>query len=85
LHAIEALAQTLDIPFERRPIARTELVIADKLAICGTLAEVVPAKMVKGRPFFAQSHLLQELQARYFQAVRRILPHPDIKMTRITI
>jgi branched-chain amino acid aminotransferase len=84
LRAIEAIAHTLGIPFERRPIDRTELVIADELAICGTLAEVVPVKTIEARPLLAQSRYLRDLQARYFQAVRNTLPHPDIEMTKIT-
>ena len=85
LHAIEALARKLGIPFERRPIDRTELVIADELAICGTLAEVVQVKVIEGRPLPAKAPLLQALQASYFQAVRGIEPHPEIEMTRITV
>jgi branched-chain amino acid aminotransferase len=84
LHAIEALARTLGIPFERRPIDRTELVIADELAICGTLAEVVQVKMIEGRPLPAKAPLLQALQKSYFQAVRGIEPHPEIEMVNIT-
>jgi len=85
LHAIEALARKLGIPFERRPIDRTELVIADELAICGTLAEVVQVKVIEGRPLPAKAPLLQALQTSYFQAVRGIEPHPEIEMTRITV
>ncbi len=84
VQAIEALARTQGIPFERRPIDRTELVVADELAICGTLAEVVPVKMIEGRPLPASSPLLQELQTAYFRAVRGIAPHPDIDMTKVT-
>ena len=84
LHAIEALARQLGIPFEKRPIDRTELVIADELAICGTLAEVVPVKMIEGRPLPAKSPLLQALQKSYYRAVRGIEPHPEIEMTKVT-
>jgi len=84
LYAIEALARKLGIPFERRPIDRTELVIAYELAICGTLAEVVPVKMIEGRPLPAKAPLLQALQTSYFQAVRGIEPHPEIEMTNVT-
>lgn len=40
LDFVESLANTLKIPFFRRPIDRTELLIADELCICGTLAEL---------------------------------------------
>ncbi len=84
LQAIEALARTQGIPFERRPIDRTELVVADELAICGTLAEVVPVKTIEGRPLPADSPLLKALQTGYYQAVRGIAPHPEIVMTQVT-
>ena len=83
LQAVEALAQTQGIPFERRPIDRTELLVADELAICGTLAEVVPVKKIERRPLPADSPILKALQTRYFQAVRGIAPHPDIEMTGV--
>lgn len=79
LQAVEALAHTQGIPFERRPIDRTELLVAEELAICGTLAEVVPVKKIEGRPLPADSPILKALQTGYFQAVRGIAPHPDVK------
>ena len=83
LEAVEALAQTQGTPFERRPIERTELLVADELAICGTLAEVVPVKKIEGRLLPADSPICKALQTGYFQAVRGIAPHPDIEMTKI--
>ena len=41
LDIVEALAHSMKIPFIRRPIDRTELLVADEIAICGTLAELV--------------------------------------------
>ena len=84
LQAIEALAGSLGIPFERRPIDRTELVVADELAICGTLTEVVPVKMIEGRPLKRRTSILETLQARYFKAVRGISPHAGVELTVIT-
>ena len=84
VQAIEALARKKGIPFERRLIDRTELVVADELAICGTLAEVVPVKTIEGRPLPVNSPLLKELQTGYFQAVRGIAPHPEIDLTPVT-
>ena len=84
LQAVEALAQTQGMPFERRPIERTELLIADELAICGTLAEVVPVRKIEGHLLPADSAILKALQTGYFQAVRGIAPHPDIELTKIT-
>ncbi len=84
LQAVEALAHTQGIPFEMRPIDRTELLVADELAICGTLAEVVPVRKIGGHLLPADSAILKALQTGYFQAVRGIAPHPDIELTKIT-
>ena len=37
LDITEALAKSAGVPFERRPIDRTELYVADEIAFCGTL------------------------------------------------
>jgi branched-chain amino acid aminotransferase len=84
VQAIETLARSLEIAFERRPIDRTELVIADELAICGTLHEITLVKMIEGRPLDAKSPIFETLQTRYFDAVRGVSPHPAIELTRIT-
>jgi branched-chain amino acid aminotransferase len=80
---IEVLARSLGIEFVRRPIDRTELIIADELALCGTLAEVVPIRTIEGRSLPEPSPLLQRLQRRYFQAVRGVVPHPFVEITHL--
>ncbi len=82
LDAIEVLAQSMGYRFIRQPIDRTELLIADELALCGTLAEVVPIKSIEGLPVPNPTSLLLNLQARYFDAVRSIVPHPFVELTR---
>ena len=84
VNIIEELAKSLGIPFERRPIDRTELLVADGLAICGTLAEVVSAQTIEGRPLVGSSSLLQTLQQRYFAAVRGTEPHRFVELTKVT-
>jgi branched-chain amino acid aminotransferase len=80
---IETLAQSLGVDFARRPIDRTELLVADELALCGTLAEVVPVKSIEGRPLTGESSILRTLQQRYFQAVRGVDPHSFVELTEI--
>jgi branched-chain amino acid aminotransferase len=80
---IEALAGSMGIPFIRRPIDRTELLVADELAICGTLAEVIGVKSVEGLPVLQKSSILKLLQARYFEAVRGVQPHPFVELTPV--
>jgi branched-chain amino acid aminotransferase len=78
---IEALACSAGVPFSRRPIDRTELLVADELALCGTLAEVVGVKRIEGLPLPEKSKVLRDLQTRYFNAARGIETHPFVELT----
>ena len=72
---IEALALEMKIPFERRPIDRTELYIAEELALAGTLAAVVPIAQIDGYKLQSKDGLLGRLAGRYHQAVTGVEPH----------
>ena len=81
LDIVEALAKSMDIPFVRRPIDRTELLIADEIALCGTLAELILVTSIEGLPLNREAPLLRSLQERYFRAVRNIVPHPCVELS----
>jgi branched-chain amino acid aminotransferase len=81
LDIVEALAHSMKMPFIRRPIDRTELLIADEIAICGTLAELVLVESIDGLPLNPESQLLRSLQTRFFRAARNIEPHPFLELT----
>jgi branched-chain amino acid aminotransferase len=81
LTVMEALAESLEIKFVRRPIDRTELLVADEIALCGTLTELTPVKSIGGQALSDKSPLLTSLKNRYFEAVRGILPHPCVNMS----
>jgi len=83
LDLVEALAKSMGIPFVRRPIDRTELLIADEIALCGTLAELPLVKSIEGQRLPESAPLLNALQARYFQAVRGIDPHPAVELAML--
>jgi branched-chain amino acid aminotransferase len=70
LDFIEALAKSLKIPFVRRPIDHTELIIADELAICGTLAELVMITSIDGMTLNDKGPLLTSIRDRFFKVVR---------------
>jgi branched-chain amino acid aminotransferase len=78
---VEALAQSMGIRFDRRPIDRTELLVADELAICGTLAEVTLVKSIGGLEILKEASILGALQNRYFQTVRGTDPHPFVELS----
>jgi branched-chain amino acid aminotransferase len=84
LDIVEALAHSMKIPFVRRPIDRTELMVADEIAICGTLAELVLVETIEGLSLNPDSHLLRSLQTRFFKAARNIEPHPFVELTVVT-
>src|SRR5690606_8006739 len=71
----ECLAEELGMPVIRRPIDRSELYIADEIALVGTLAEITPVLSVDGHSCTGSSNLLGRLADRYFDAVKGICPH----------
>lgn len=83
LDIVEALAHSMNIPFIRRPIDRTELLVADEIALCGTLAELILVQSIEGQPLNPRCQLLRSLQTRFFQAVRNIEPHPMVNLTEV--
>ncbi|MBN2522554.1 MAG: aminotransferase class IV [Bacteroidales bacterium] len=80
---IENLAKSLGIPFVRRPIDRTEVLIADELAICGTLAELVPIASIDGLPMNANGPLLTSIRDRFFKVVRGQESDPFFETTLV--
>jgi branched-chain amino acid aminotransferase len=84
LDVIEALARSMDIPFVRRPIDRTELLVADEIALCGTLAEVAVVESIDGNDL-PNARLLTTLQQRFFAAVCGSAPHPIVEWTVVPV
>ena len=80
---IEALAESMGIEFTRRPIDRTELLAADEICLCGTLAGLTLVKSIEGLPLLEGSPTFRALQNRYLQAVRGIDPHPFVDLTTL--
>jgi branched-chain amino acid aminotransferase len=78
---VELIAESMNIKFVRRPIDRTELFIADEIAICGTLAEIVPAKMIENFPLNPDGGILAQIRERFVKIVRGDERHPDIALT----
>ena len=74
---LEALARDLGIPTARRPIERTELLVADELASAGSLNDLVPITAVDGLPL-GPAPILEQLGARYLAAVTGEAPHPAV-------
>lgn len=76
---LEALAADLNLPFERRPIDRTELIIADEMAFVSTLYDVTTIASLDGQEF-PEPHILNSLSKRYLAACEGIDPHPAVEL-----
>jgi len=80
----EALCRSMGVPFQRRPIERSELPIADELATAGTIGELTLVNAVDGLPL-GDSPVLRALARRYWDAATGVEPHPsvDLSLTRV--
>ena len=83
LDIVEALAQSLAVPFVWRPIDRTELLIAGELGLCCTLVELTLVRPDDGEALAEKGPVLEALQRRYFEAIRGIAPHPYVELTTV--
>jgi branched-chain amino acid aminotransferase len=78
---IEALARDMAIPFVRRPIERSELYIADELALAGTVTELAPVTAIDGFECTGKTHLLAQLSERYLRTVRGVQRHASAELS----
>jgi branched-chain amino acid aminotransferase len=83
LDIVESLADSLGIEFIRRPIDRTELLVADEIGLCGTLAELTLVKSIDGFAMVPRPPILTALQAKYFDAVRFVKPFPAMELVTV--
>lgn len=81
LDVVESLALSMGIKFIRRPIDRTELLVADEIAICGTLSEVTLVTSIEGLDLSEKSPILGAIQRRYLDAVRGVDPHHSLDLS----
>jgi len=77
----EDLAKSMGIAFVRRPVDRSELYIADEMALVGTLVEVTPVKSIDGYTFAPERPIVSALTQRYFEAVRSERPHERVDLS----
>ena len=78
---VEGLAKSMGIPFVRRPIDRTELYIADEMALAGTLVELTPVCSIDGFVFDEETPIVSALMRRYLAAVRGEKPHAGVDLS----
>lgn len=76
----EALCRSMGIPFERRPVERSELPIADELGLAGTLMEITPVASLDGQAY-GEHPVLDALLKRYRDAATGREPHPAVDLS----
>jgi branched-chain amino acid aminotransferase len=81
LDMLRELGGSLDIPFDVRPVERSELYIADELGFTGTLTEITPIRSIDDMELPEDSPVLSALHQRYREAVKGTHPHPAVEMS----
>jgi branched-chain amino acid aminotransferase len=77
---IEGICATLGVGFQRRPIDRTELLVADELALVGTLTEITLIRSLDGHTV-PGSAILSSIQHRYLAAAFGVESHPGFDIS----
>jgi branched-chain amino acid aminotransferase len=77
--ALELLSRDCGLPFERRPIERTELLAAQECAIAGTITALTIVSEVDGFSY-EQTGVLAGLRDRYIQLMRGDVVMPDVEL-----
>lgn len=77
--ALERVSRGLGLPFERRPIERSELVTADECGVAGTISELTLVDEIDGFRF-RQPDLLSQLRKRYLDIMRGESVIPGIEL-----
>jgi branched-chain amino acid aminotransferase len=80
LEAVAGICLSLGIDLVRRPIDRSELYIADELALTGTLSEITFIRSIDERALPHEAPVLTAIAQRYREAVRGLDPHPSVEL-----
>jgi branched-chain amino acid aminotransferase len=80
---VESLCKQLRVPFERRPVDRSELLVADEVALAGTLGDW-PRKAARWAAMPADAPLLTAVGDLYWACVRAETTHPDVRLTPVS-
>lgn len=70
LDFVQEIAKSLGYEFVVRPIDRTELLVADELALVGSLAELVPVEEVDGFQINLNGEIITAIRNKFFAVVR---------------
>jgi branched-chain amino acid aminotransferase len=70
LDVVQGIAHELGVEFLRRPVDRTELYVADELALCGTMTEIQRVTAVDEMGLPEEAPVVTELTQRYLAWTR---------------
>jgi branched-chain amino acid aminotransferase len=73
------VCRDLGLPFERRPIDRTELLTADECGVAGTISELTLVEEIDGF-HYDQTGVLARLRQRYLEVMRGDVELPGIEL-----
>ncbi|MEV4261832.1 aminotransferase class IV [Kribbella sp. NPDC049584] len=76
---LEEVAKELGMPFDRRPIERTELLAADECGLAGTISELTLVAELDGVEY-DQTGMLAQLRQRYLELMRGDLVLPGVEL-----
>jgi len=80
---IEGLCETLGIEFERRPIDRSELLVADEIALAGTLMELAVVRRIEFRDMPDHQPVFSRISDEYWACSRAERRHPAVRLTSV--
>lgn len=80
---LEKLSADLAIPFERRPVDRTELYIAEEMCLAGTLAEMIPIRRVDSHVLPESTPILRALADEFWSCARATRSNSAVDLTPV--
>jgi branched-chain amino acid aminotransferase len=83
VNIVETLCQRLGIAFERRPIDRTELTVADEICLAGTLMELGRVRNLESLPLPATTPILDRISDEFWGVVRGERTDPLVSLTPV--
>lgn len=81
LDIVAEICRSEGIEFIERPVDRTELYVADEIALVGTLAEIVPIKQIDDFKLSDDNPVLNKIADRFWKAVRNEKSHPKVDLS----
>jgi len=83
VNIVEGLCASLGIPFERRPIERTELAVSDGVCLAGTLMELGRVRKLEARTLPESMPILERIADEFWACVRGERPHLGVHLTPV--